>query len=123
MKDIAENQKKRLKDHREMNSKLHVDIEHLESDIKEIDDLKKQLSRSKVNVSTLEVQIKTKESRIIDLQDEIEAKNLQIGKVSSENLESSSSSSVACLSMFFTPQGRYFLGFGFFDQPIFGSVF
>ena len=47
MKDIAENQKKRLKYYREMNSKVHVDIEDLESDIKEIDDLKKQLSKSK----------------------------------------------------------------------------
>ena len=47
MKDIAVNQKNRLKYYREMNSKVHVDIEDLESDIKEIDDLKKQLSKSK----------------------------------------------------------------------------
>jgi chromosome segregation ATPase len=62
-----------------------------------VDDLKRQITAGNDNESTLEHEIKEKESKLIDLQDELETKDLVKKQLLEEMLDSlkSSSSSLA----------------------------
>ena len=47
LKQVCENQKKKLRDYRELNSRLYEDIDALESDIKENDDFTNRLKKQR----------------------------------------------------------------------------
>ena len=65
LKGISENQKKKLKEYREMNSKLYEDIDDLEVDIKEKEDFTNKLRKQR---NSLENEVK-------HLNEKVEKKN------------------------------------------------
>ena len=70
-KEVSENQKKRLRDYREMNSKLYDDIAALECDIKEKDDFTSRLRKQRNDL----------ENKVKHLIEKVDIKNEDIIKM------------------------------------------